>query len=349
MWVAGAALVAPAVATAATGWYVFVLLALGVLFTVGTRRLFRVPDSDRGAPRWLLDGLTTAVGIGRVGLAAAVFAAYLFPAHLVAAGAALVLLVTVAAAAGLRVDIHYRRWLAGTLLTMLAIFLAVCLAITPVPAMTSGREAADVPDAVAGLRALGVVFVPLSGLRAGAGVSWRRYAAPVTAVTGLAVLTAAASYQLGPVRFGLSPTSLRTVFVAADARALLPVLAIAVVVATVPAALDGAVQAHAPFTGQRPRAWILAGAVCGSAAIALVATLDPVRVLLSCVVLLLCRVIALAVGVLRGERVALAVVVIVVACGILLVLPPVSLLSGLVVMAVSVVALWLGQRVRESF
>lgn len=349
MWVAAAALVAPAVATAATGWYVFLLLALGVLFTVGTRQLGRVPGSDRGAPRWLLDGLTTAVGIGRVGLAAAVFAAYLFPSHPVAAGAGLVLVVTVAAAAGLRVDIHYRRWLAGTLLTTLAIFLAVCLAITPVPVMTSGREAADVPDAVAGLRALGVVFVPLSGLRAGAGVSWRRYAAPVTAVIGLVAVTAAAVYQLGPLRFGLSATSLRTVFVAADAQALLPVLAIAVVVATVPAALDGAGQAHAPFTGQRPRARILAVAVCGTAAIALVATLDPVRVLLTCAALLLCRVIALVVGGLRPGRVAPTVVVIVVACGILLVLPPVSLLSGLVVVAVGVAAGWLGQRVCESF
>ncbi|WP_255375442.1 hypothetical protein [Saccharomonospora sp. CUA-673] len=50
-------------------------------------------------------------------------------------------------------------------------------------------------------------------------------------------VSAAALYQLGPVRLGLSTTALRDVFAAADAQALAPVLGMVVALACVPAAL----------------------------------------------------------------------------------------------------------------
>lgn len=349
MQVAAAALVALAAASAAAGWYVFGVLALGVLFTFGTRQLRPMPNTHRGMPQWLLDGLTVALGIGRVALVATVFAAYLFPAHPVVAGAGLVLVVTVADAVGIHVNSYCRWWLTGILLATLAVFLAVCLAIPPVPAMTAGHGVGDPPDFVAGLRALGLVIVPLSGLRAGTGTRWRRYCPATITVTGVVALAGAAMYQLGPVRFGLSPTSLRAVLVAADARVLLPVLAIAVVVASVPAALDGARQAHIPLGEQSARVRVLASALCGFVAIVLVVMFDPVSVLLICAVLLLGYTLMLAVRVLLGRRSALAAVMILVAGAALLALPPAALLSGLIVAIVGVAGVWLRQRASGNF
>lgn len=347
MQVAAAALVALAAASAAAGWYVFGAVALGVGFILGMRRL--ALETPPHMPQWLSAGLTAAVGIGRVALAASVFAAYLFPTRPVAAGAGMILVVTVADAAGVHLEPYYRRWLAGILLVTLAVFLAVCLAIAPVPAMTFGNEAAEMPDVAAGSRALAVVIVPLSGLRAGTGTGWRRYASPVVAVAGVVAVAAASMYQLGAVRFGLSPTSLRTVFVAADARALLPVLAIAVAVTTVPAALDGLGQSRSLPGRQRTPGRTLSGALCGLGAAALVVVSGPVGVLLVCAVLLLGYTLGLAVTVLLSRRSGLAVLMILVAGALLSALPPVALLSGLAVAVVGVAAVCVRRRVSESF
>lgn len=350
MQVAAAALVALAAASAAAGWYSLAAFGAGVLLA-GAIRSLPGPEPDdlgeRGVRRWIPAGLAASVAVARTALAAAVFAAYLAPAYLVIAAPALVLAVAVADMAGARVNTYYRRWLAGLLLVAVAVFLAVCLTIPPAPRVTISPELGGAPGLAGGLLALAVATVPLSALRPGSGGWLRRYAGPGIAVAAVLAVAATAMYQLGPVRFGLSGTSLRAVFVASDARTLLPVLAVAVVVATLPAALDGMRQARTALGGASASRWRRAvlTAPCAVAAAALAGVFEAVPVLLVCAVLVLGHALALAVLVLRRGRDARAAVIVVVAAVLLVVVPVSYLLIGFAVAAVAVGGVFLHERV----
>jgi len=344
---AAAALVALAAVSAAAGWYALGALVLAALFTLGQNRLSRMVQEQPEGPRWFADGAAVAVGVGRLALPAAAFGVYLFPAHRVAAGLVLVALVLAADLLGIRNTTYHRRWLVGVMVATTAVFLAVCLAIAPVPTMTTGHDASGTPTLVAGLRALGLAVVPLAAVPLGTGTRATRYLPFVGAVIGLIVVTAAALYQLGATRFGLSPSSLRTVFVAAEARTLLPVLMVTVVVVSVPAALDGIQQARLPLGGRRILSRALTATPCAVFACALVVILDPMEVLLSCAALLLGHTLTLGVMVLLSRRSALAVVMVVVAAGVLSTLPAFSLFTGVVLVTGTMCGVWLGQRTRS--
>ena len=341
---AAAALVALAAACAVAGWYALGALVLGALFTLGLIRLSGMLQAHSDGPRWFTDGAVVAVAVGRLALAAAVFGAYVFPSHRVAAGVVLVTVVVAADLVGIRSNTYYRRWLVGVVVAATLLFLAVCLAIAPVPTMSAEHDAGEIPAPVAGLRALGLAVVPLAAVRLGTGIRVTRYLPVVGAVVGLVAVTAAALYQLGAIRFGLSPTSLRTVFVAAEARSLLPVLVMTVVVVSVPAALDSIRQARLPLGARRVPAHALTTTLCGVSACLLIVTLGPVEVLLTCAALLLGYTLTLGIMVLLVQRSVLAAVMILVAAGILAALPAFSLFTGAILMMGAICGTWLRQR-----
>ncbi|WP_216208472.1 hypothetical protein [Amycolatopsis aidingensis] len=222
----GAGLLVVLAAGAGTaGWWLPVGILLAGLLAFAARRAGAAP-SQVGALPGRAGALRSATGavaeLSCLALYASVFAAYLLPE--LPAPAALGFLAVVAGAefAGLRVDTHYRRVLTGLLLAAAVAFLALCLALAPAP------RPFPVTAGVAGLPVAVALAFPL-------------FAGAKRILSGTLVALAvagAALYQLGPVRLGLSATSLRDVLAAADARAMLPVLAAAVLLATVPAALS---------------------------------------------------------------------------------------------------------------
>jgi hypothetical protein len=111
------------------------------------------------------------------------------------------------------------------------VLVAVCVAVPPVGTADGLR-----PPDFAGVLVAAVVFLPFVR-------PWRREQAGwrVLVLGAVAVLVAfAALYQLGAVRLGLSPTSLRDLLSAADADGLQPLLtAVAVVATVVPALVAG--------------------------------------------------------------------------------------------------------------
>ncbi len=256
-----------AVAASSAGWWVLAALPLaGVLaWAAGAPS---VPRGRAGAV------LTTARQWCLLVLCATVPAAYLVPGatsvSAVNVGYAVValavpLVASVADALGASLPERMPRWAVAVGLGLAAAFAAVCVAIAPATPTFAQAE----PPTPLGLGVAVVLVLPLfSELRA------VRLAAAV--VTSMAV-AAAALYQLGPVRFGLSPTSLRDVLVAADAAALTSML----VVAAVLAGLLGAVryagrlrEAGERVTGRS--GWSGAGAGAVAAACLAAVVLGPV-------------------------------------------------------------------------
>jgi hypothetical protein len=210
-------LIALAAATASAGtWVLAAIVVAGLLSAAASRT---VPSGQ--------DTLGAAAALARVAVFGRVFGAYLFPLHAGIAAAALVLAVTAADLAGLRLPEWSRRWVAAVLAVAAGVLVALCAAITPVSLTDAAApSAAGLPLAVV------LMFPWLLPDRRDHAV--RR----VAGATAAALLVAgAALYQLGPVRLGLSVVSLRDVLAAADAESLLPVLAVVVVFATVSAGL----------------------------------------------------------------------------------------------------------------
>ncbi|WP_298180965.1 hypothetical protein [Saccharomonospora sp.] len=156
---------------------------------------------------------------------AAVPAAYLGSATASAdityvAVALVVVLVAVAADAfGANRSDRSSRWPVALLGVAAAAFVAVCVAIPPAASTTASPE----PFSPIGLIVAVVVVLP-----------WLMGLSPVRLTIGtVAALAvgAAALYQVGPVRLGLSVTSLRDVLAAADAAALTPMLVAVAVLA----------------------------------------------------------------------------------------------------------------------
>ncbi|MCR3719086.1 MULTISPECIES: hypothetical protein [Prauserella salsuginis group] len=273
MWIALGVLGGLAAAVAGAGWWAPVGMALATVFVVvaepGTARLGSsrsgVPDgrapgygdsrdgddgTEPGVERGdavpggraaagvmarpglarLVDGFGRAARLAIVVLAASTFAAYLVPDHRPAAAVLVVAAVAVADVAGVRLDAYWRRWVGGLLLLAAAAFVAVCLGVSPAPSPVAEPLGGDTPWGVlGGVLSAAAVFVPV--LR---GRSRRTVVMGAVAALGVAV---AALYQLGPLRLGLSTTSLRDTFAAADAQALAPALGAVVTLACLPAAL----------------------------------------------------------------------------------------------------------------
>lgn len=305
-------LVALAAGAAAAGWWLLggVVLA-GLLAIVSARP---VPAVPRAA--WLLGGARAAARLAGVPLFASAFAAYLVPQHAAAGAVAFVLVITAMEATGFTLPRWLRGWLVGILLVAAAALVALCLAIKPVPAQGGG------PGGTGVFAAAGLLFPLLARRR----VNW--WAAGSVAVT-LAVC-AAALYQLGPIRLGLSGAPLRDLLAAADGEAIEPLLAGVVVVATVPAALGALAEARAGCSSR--------GAVsllCGLFAAAGAALLGPVAALTLAATLALAEVLVVSVLTLRvRRRDARAVVTAALAIGLLVWVPPVHLLIAVAVIAV---------------
>lgn len=276
--------VAVAVAASAAGWWLLaglaiaaVLVALAPTPQTGGSRSARVLTGTGVAARW---SLLVVCGTG--------FAAYAVPADPAVAGAGFMVVATLAVAVDARVPRYWRHWVLGVLLVAAAAFVALCVAVRP----EGGVVPPPVPDA--GVLVAAAVLVPL--LPQGRRV-------PVAGATAVAAAVAAAAlYQLGPVRLGLSPTSLRDVLGTADARALLPLLTGVVVLATAPAALCLLESVRDSLRGPRRQAVL----VPGLSAAALAVVLTPTGALLLAAVLALVDLLARAVIVLRERRTARA-------------------------------------------
>jgi hypothetical protein len=236
-----------AVGAAAAGSWVLAAIALAGLLALCSWWTVRSAQStvDSATRR-----IRTFAGLARVAFFAAAFGVYVVPAHPGLAAAALVAAVTVADLAGAFLPAAVRRWIVGTLVLAAAVLIALCLVISPATAPAP----VETPSAGGLLLATAVMFPLLTPGRERAGWVWVCGSAAVAMA-----VTAAALYQLGPVRLGLSVTSLRDLLAAADAADLGPLLTIVVVLATVPAALstfteartgvaDGPLRARMPMT-----------------------------------------------------------------------------------------------------
>ncbi|SFQ37395.1 hypothetical protein SAMN05421810_106343 [Amycolatopsis arida] len=228
-------LVVPAVGAAVAGWWLPPAVGLAAVLA-GLVRPVPATGSEDGATAGVVERVDRAVAVAfRVAvlaLSAAVFAGYVVPDARWPAAAAFTGVAGLAWAGGMRLDAYYRRWCAGLLLAAAVVFVALCLAVAPErgPVPPVGP-----PDRPLGVLVAAALAVPLfTGVRGpDPGRHTRRLLG--AAVVALAVI-GAALYQLGPVRLGLSPTSLRDVLAAADARAMAPVLGAVVLLATLPAA-----------------------------------------------------------------------------------------------------------------
>lgn len=246
-------LIALAAGAAAAGPWVLGAIALsGVLAACSPRAA--------PAPGWV----TASARLGRVSVFASAFGVYVFPVAPGLAGAGLVLLVTAAASAGVSVPDLLRRWIAGVLVLAAVVLVALCLAIRPVDVIAPlGAPSAG------GLLLAVVVMFPLLARPSREGAIW--WVGGSTAVA--LAIAAVALYQLGPVRLGLSATSLRDLLAAADAGQLGPLLTVVAVLATVPAALTEFTEAADGL----PRGRTLA---CGIGAAVVTALVSPVVVLI---------------------------------------------------------------------
>lgn len=275
----GAGLVAAlALAVSLAGWWTLAAIALAAVAAALSARITTEPRHPAAR------GLRIAARGSLVVVYATVFAAYLVPGEPRLGAAGFVVVVTVAHAAGLHVDRTWRRWITGVLLVAAAAFVAVCLAIPSVAAPATG------------------VAWPGAGVVSAAAVLFPLLAGPgrirlVTATAVALALAAAALYQLGPVRLGLSPTSLVDALAAADAVALQPLLKGVVVLATVAAAFP-ALEATRDALGSRAPSRAASPWLCGAGAAAGAALLTPFWALVAAAALSLADVLA---GLLRGR------------------------------------------------
>ncbi|MFD0919723.1 APC family permease [Saccharopolyspora rosea] len=185
--------------------------------------------------------------VGALAAVAGVLGGFVAPGAPSRAAAVAILLVVLASTAGLRIRGGAAwLWLAVTL-AVLALVVAVCFAIEPVPAAPSGRTVAE--SAVGTTGGAGVLFFAFLGferLTAPADehdrVAWtavRRGA--MTGIAGvcvaLVVVTAALVHQLGVARLALSPTPILDVLGAAAASGIAPLVSAGAAVALLPVLL----------------------------------------------------------------------------------------------------------------
>lgn len=332
MWLGAGLLVALAAGSAVAGWWLLVGIVLaGLLAWLGAECAATVPPRTE----WLLDGARTAARLAGVPLFAAAFAVYLVPRYSALIALCVVLVVTAVDAAGFTLPRLARGWLLGILLAAAAGLVAVCLAISPAPAVGGTPP-------FTGAFAAGAVFFPLlahrevtrgatgkeKGIRklATRSVWWLAGSVAVA----LAVC-AAALYQIGGVRLGLSRVPLRDLLAAGDGQALLPLLTGVVVIATVPAALGALARAREGFP-VRPVASMACGAVAAVGAV----LLEPVEALLLAATLALAEVVVAGLLTLSARRWDVrAILAVLLAIVLLARIPPGYLLLAVVVVAVA--------------
>ncbi|UJW36101.1 hypothetical protein L3Q67_21270 [Saccharothrix sp. AJ9571] len=292
--VGAGSLVVLAAAAAAAGWWLPAGIALAGLLA------------------WLAAGLPHAGGrlaagtraAGRIGLLplfGSAFAAYVIPGAPSWSAGVVVAVLVLAQALGLRPSESTARWITGTLLAAGLALVALCLAIPPVEQAQPGRQ-----PGVGGVLLAAVVVVPLLKTYK---TDQRRRWWPAAPVAALLALSAAALYQLGPFRLGLSATSLRDLLAAADAPALGTMLAVVAALATVSASL-GSLASAQEEAGRWP---VLGG---GLLAAVLATVLDPFQALRIAAVLTLIELFAAGV---LGRSTARGTVV-VLSSGILLIM-----------------------------
>ncbi|QWF78193.1 hypothetical protein HUW46_01588 [Amycolatopsis sp. CA-230715] len=255
-------LVTLATGASVAGWWLLVAVPVVAAVAFGSMRTVAYAQSTmEGANARLLSAVGGAARLALVPLAAASFAAYLVPSHPMLAAVAVVAAVTVADAARFDFTPYARGWVLGLLVLALAVLVVLCTVITPLRLPEH-----DVPSNAA---VAAVALFPLLARAPGKHAGWWLIGTAVAA----AVLSAAALYQLGPLRLGLSPAPLRDVLAAADALAIDPWLAAAAALATVGGAFAafGAGRAGLAPEGPRPKAAL----ACGAAAVVSAAVLQP--------------------------------------------------------------------------
>ncbi|ATY16248.1 sulfatase [Amycolatopsis sp. AA4] len=243
-----------AAGAAGAGYWLLAGVVLAALAAVGGSRLPALADDPAGR---IVGGLSRLAQIVVLGQA---FGAYVFPLQPGYAAAALVVFVAAADFAGLRLPNLLVKWIVGVLLAAAAVLVAMCLVVAPV-SQTGGIGTPNAAGIVVAALFLLPFLVPEPGARStGRALVLGLVAVAVTAVTLL---------QLGPVRLGLSGTSMRELLSAADAGQLQPLLTVIAVLATLPAAFTtfvGARQRFAPSGG----APVAVAAVLAAAAAAFV-------------------------------------------------------------------------------
>ncbi|WP_243770139.1 hypothetical protein [Amycolatopsis acidicola] len=309
MQVGAGLLIALAAGAAAGGWW---LLAGAVL--AGALAWLRPKPEVPPRAEPLVAGARMAVRLAGVPLFASAFGAYLVPEQPRIAAVAAVLVVVIADALGLELPRYARGWLLGILLAGAAGIVALCLAISP-------ERGVGGNPAFTGMFAAGAVLFPLLRKRN-----------PGALAVALAVC-AAALYQLGPVRLGLSKVPFRDLLAAVDGQALYPLLAGIVVIAVFPAALQALSEARAELPRRQ-------GAVaCGLAAAVGAALLEPEQALLLAAALALAEALIVSLLTLSAKgRDVRAVLAAALAITLLAWVPPVYLLLAVVVLAVAVTA-----------
>lgn len=334
MRVGAAALVGLAVAVGLAGWYALGAIVLGLLFTHAAHHL-RAPAPPAGWQQWLSSGVLVGTQTAYAALFAAVLADYLFAAAAALVAPLFILVVAVAEVAGTRVNTYYRRWFAGLTLAAVVVFLAISLTIPPVE--RPGLDAGSAPGGPGVLLAVAIATALFAGVATEYPGTKRGYLRFGAAAAALLAVAAAAMYQIGPVRFGLSPTSLRDVIVSAEAAPLIGLLAATVVLTTVPAGIDALRQARACLepAAARWQARARYTLPCATVAAALAGVLGPVSCLLVATALVLSRVLLRALLVLRQRRNVPALLVAAAAVVLLVTVPPAELLIGVMVAAVA--------------
>jgi hypothetical protein len=325
MWLGAGLLVALAAGAATAGWWLLAGVVLaGLLAWLQARH---TASSVPPGAQWLLDGARSAARLAGVPLFAAAFAVYLVPRYSALVAACVVLVVTAVDAAGFTLPRPARGWLLGLLLAAAAGLVAACLAIPPAP--TVGGT-----PGFTGAFAAGAVFFPLlarrreGGNEALAKIWWLAGSVAVT----LAVC-AGALYQIGGVRLGLSRVPVRDLVAAVDGQVIESLLTCAVVIATLPAALDALARARTGFSW-RP----VASMACGAVAVVGAVLLGPVEALLLAAALALAEVVVASLLTLSARRRDIrAVISLVLALVLLARIPGGHLLLAVVLAAVSAV------------
>jgi hypothetical protein len=202
-----------AVAASWAGWWLLAAVVLaGCLAWVARRSTprGRVGELLAAVREWLL--FVVSVTVPAAYLASAPTSVGTAEVAYLAVVAGVVLVAVAADALGANSSDRTSRWPVVLFGVAAAAFVAVCLAIPPAPQPITDSD----PFSPFGLLVATTVVLPwLMGLD--------RVRLAVGTVAGLAV-GAAALYQLGPIRLGLSVTSLRDVLAAADAAALTSML-----------------------------------------------------------------------------------------------------------------------------
>lgn len=260
----GGVLLGPAAAAAATGpWaplgLVLALVAAGcsAFSSAQHSKSYRGPGASYACVRDALGvvpgrisaGAHLAAHIAGIAAVAGIAGQFFFPDGAARVGAGAVLLVVLAATAGLRIT-GGAAWLWLALTTaVFGLIVVTCFAIEPAP--PTGHTAA-VPDSAVGITgAAGVLLFAFLGFErvTAPDAEQRRYGwaavrrgtavALLGTAAAVALMTAALAHQLGWQRLGLTSSPVQDVLVASAAPELTPLVAVGAAVALLPVLLAG--------------------------------------------------------------------------------------------------------------